>query len=268
MRLGENCTSVTGLPRRTVSAPRPAGVILIFFGRLGFANALDFGTTDVAFGFLTGRPVLTFGVYGRVSGGLPHDDPHGKRRIPARQRRNRSPGDARQPCKRWWPRLRTVPVRSIPPAVKGAAERGEGFRAGEGTSSCRVRPPTAGTQPVASGEGPWPPPDPRRRTGDAAADPRRPPRSAVAGDAGVDSRRRAVAVVLPGRAEVADVRTRPGNDTSSRAPVPSGDSAPSRMLLVVPSHMVQLSTTETVARWTASVSLAHWTSNNRETAAT
>jgi Domain of unknown function (DUF4383) len=44
------------------------------------ANVLDFGLSNVMFSFVMGLVVLTFGMYGRVSGNLPHDNPYWRRR--------------------------------------------------------------------------------------------------------------------------------------------------------------------------------------------
>ncbi|MGW6214696.1 DUF4383 domain-containing protein [Streptomyces sp. NPDC055109] len=63
------------------------------------ANLLDFGMTNVIFSFIMGLVILTFGMYGRVSSKLPHDNPYWQRRH-ARQaareslvnRRNLAPG--------------------------------------------------------------------------------------------------------------------------------------------------------------------------------
>ncbi|WP_418955859.1 DUF4383 domain-containing protein [Streptomyces tritici] len=46
------------------------------------ANFLDFGMTNVMFSFVMGLLILTFGMYGRVSGKLPHDNPYWRRRHP------------------------------------------------------------------------------------------------------------------------------------------------------------------------------------------
>ncbi|MGW7104392.1 DUF4383 domain-containing protein [Streptomyces sp. NPDC054838] len=46
------------------------------------ANVLDFGMTNVVFSFVMGLIVLSFGMYGRVSGKLPHDNPYWRRRHP------------------------------------------------------------------------------------------------------------------------------------------------------------------------------------------
>ncbi|MFK0215445.1 MULTISPECIES: DUF4383 domain-containing protein [unclassified Streptomyces] len=46
------------------------------------ANFLDFGMTNVIFSFVMGLVILTFGMYGRVSGRLPHDNPYWQRRHP------------------------------------------------------------------------------------------------------------------------------------------------------------------------------------------
>ncbi|WP_329282443.1 DUF4383 domain-containing protein [Streptomyces sp. NBC_01451] len=44
------------------------------------ANILDFGMTNVLFSFIMGLVILTFGMYGRVSSKLPHDNPYWRRR--------------------------------------------------------------------------------------------------------------------------------------------------------------------------------------------
>lgn len=44
------------------------------------ANFLDFGMTNVMFSFVMGLIILTFGMYGRVSSKLPHDNPYWRRR--------------------------------------------------------------------------------------------------------------------------------------------------------------------------------------------
>lgn len=44
------------------------------------ANILDFGMTNVLFSFVMGLIILTFGMYGRVSSKLPHDNPYWRRR--------------------------------------------------------------------------------------------------------------------------------------------------------------------------------------------
>ncbi|MFC9582102.1 DUF4383 domain-containing protein [Streptomyces yangpuensis] len=46
------------------------------------ANVLDFGMSNVVFSFLMGLLIMTFGMYGRVSGGLPHDNPYWRSRHP------------------------------------------------------------------------------------------------------------------------------------------------------------------------------------------
>ncbi|MFD8740057.1 DUF4383 domain-containing protein [Streptomyces sp. NPDC059618] len=46
------------------------------------ANILDFGMTNVVFSFVMGLVILTFGMYGRVSSKLPHDNPYWQRRHP------------------------------------------------------------------------------------------------------------------------------------------------------------------------------------------
>ncbi|MFD3680334.1 DUF4383 domain-containing protein [Streptomyces sp. NPDC058613] len=44
------------------------------------ANILDFGMTNVMFSFVMGLIIMTFGMYGRVSSKLPHDNPYWQRR--------------------------------------------------------------------------------------------------------------------------------------------------------------------------------------------
>ncbi|MGW5731573.1 MULTISPECIES: DUF4383 domain-containing protein [Streptomyces] len=44
------------------------------------ANFLDFRMSNVIFSFVVGLLVATFGMYGRVSGGLPHDNPYWRSR--------------------------------------------------------------------------------------------------------------------------------------------------------------------------------------------
>ncbi|KAA0940405.1 DUF4383 domain-containing protein [Streptomyces apricus] len=46
------------------------------------ANFLDFGMPNVLFSFVMGLVILTFGMYGRVTGRLPHDNPYWRRRHP------------------------------------------------------------------------------------------------------------------------------------------------------------------------------------------
>ncbi|MFD4026633.1 DUF4383 domain-containing protein [Streptomyces sp. NPDC058576] len=46
------------------------------------ANILDFSMPNVIFSFVMGLLILTFGMYGRVTGGLPHDNPYWRRRHP------------------------------------------------------------------------------------------------------------------------------------------------------------------------------------------
>ncbi|MCH0564204.1 MULTISPECIES: DUF4383 domain-containing protein [unclassified Streptomyces] len=46
------------------------------------ANVLDFGMSNVIFAFVMALLLLTFGMYGRVSGRLPHDNPYWRRRHP------------------------------------------------------------------------------------------------------------------------------------------------------------------------------------------
>ncbi|MFJ3297965.1 DUF4383 domain-containing protein [Streptomyces bacillaris] len=58
-----------------------SGFVHIFILDKG-ANILDFGMSNVIFSFVMGLLILTFGMYGRVTGGLPHDNPYWRRRHP------------------------------------------------------------------------------------------------------------------------------------------------------------------------------------------
>ncbi|MFF9279832.1 DUF4383 domain-containing protein [Streptomyces griseosporeus] len=44
------------------------------------ANILDFSMANVTFSYVMGLLIATCGMYGRVSGGLPHDNPYWRRR--------------------------------------------------------------------------------------------------------------------------------------------------------------------------------------------
>ncbi|MFD9794148.1 DUF4383 domain-containing protein [Streptomyces sp. NPDC059070] len=59
------------------------------------ANVLDFGMTNVMFSFVMGLVVLTFGMYGRVSSRLPHDNPYWRRRHPRQAARESAARRAR-----------------------------------------------------------------------------------------------------------------------------------------------------------------------------
>lgn len=65
-----------------------AGVLFILSGFYGLtvlgrpdANILNFRMSNVLFAFIFGFAVLTFGMYGRVSSHLPHDNPYWRKRI-------------------------------------------------------------------------------------------------------------------------------------------------------------------------------------------
>ncbi|WP_299534345.1 DUF4383 domain-containing protein [uncultured Streptomyces sp.] len=51
------------------------------------ANFLDFRMSNVVFSFVMGLLIMTFGMYGRVTGGLPHDNPYWRERHPDRAAR-------------------------------------------------------------------------------------------------------------------------------------------------------------------------------------
>lgn len=54
------------------------------------ANILDFGMTNVIFSFVMGLVIATFGMYGRVSSKLSHDNPYWQRRHPEQAARERA----------------------------------------------------------------------------------------------------------------------------------------------------------------------------------
>ncbi|MFI8293447.1 DUF4383 domain-containing protein [Streptomyces sp. NPDC085614] len=65
------------------------------------ANFLDFGMTNVMFSFVMGLLIVTFGMYGRVSSKLSHDNPYWRRRHPreaARESLARRKATAREPA--------------------------------------------------------------------------------------------------------------------------------------------------------------------------
>ncbi|QNS08316.1 DUF4383 domain-containing protein [Streptomyces xanthii] len=55
------------------------------------ANFLDFGMTNVLFSFAMGLLIATFGMYGRVSSKLPHDNPYWRHRHPGRDGKPNQP---------------------------------------------------------------------------------------------------------------------------------------------------------------------------------
>jgi Domain of unknown function (DUF4383) len=65
-------------------------------------NVLAFRMSNVIFSFLVGLALMVFGMYGRVSGTLPHDNPYWRQRHPeqaareARERRRRAMASARR----------------------------------------------------------------------------------------------------------------------------------------------------------------------------
>ncbi|WP_328663714.1 DUF4383 domain-containing protein [Streptomyces sp. NBC_00328] len=77
------------------------------------ANILDFGMTNVIFSFVMGLVILTFGMYGRVSSKLPHDNPYWRRRHPRKA--------AEESLTR---RSHPVPARALPTGTDRTALRG------------------------------------------------------------------------------------------------------------------------------------------------
>ena len=68
-------------------------------------NVLNFGLSNVLFSFVVGLVLMTFGMYGRVSGGLPHDNPYWRARHPQQASREE--------------RLRALAERRARPAASG-----------------------------------------------------------------------------------------------------------------------------------------------------
>jgi hypothetical protein len=77
------------------------------------ANVLDFGMTNVVFSFVMGLVILTFGMYGRVSSKLPHDNPYWQSRHP-REAARESLVRRRQPA----------PEAALPPGTDRTALQG------------------------------------------------------------------------------------------------------------------------------------------------
>ncbi|WSC96778.1 DUF4383 domain-containing protein [Streptomyces sp. NBC_01754] len=77
------------------------GVAFVISGFVNLAllgsslNFLAFHMQNVIFSFVVGLLLMTFGMYGRVSGGLPHDNPYWRTRHPE--------GDARTPHRKPYP---------------------------------------------------------------------------------------------------------------------------------------------------------------------
>ncbi|TLQ42980.1 DUF4383 domain-containing protein [Streptomyces marianii] len=84
------------------------------------ANILDFGMSNVVFSFVMGLLIVTFGMYGRVSGGLPHDNPYWRSRHPEQARRE---AGVRGPAVGG-----PLPTRSPRALTAGSARRPEGRR--------------------------------------------------------------------------------------------------------------------------------------------
>lgn len=56
-----------------------SGLVNLYLMGTGY-NPLAFAMPNVIFSFVVGMMVMTFGMYGRVSGGLPHDNPFWRHR--------------------------------------------------------------------------------------------------------------------------------------------------------------------------------------------
>nr|WP_256064408.1 MULTISPECIES: DUF4383 domain-containing protein [unclassified Streptomyces] len=75
------------------------GVAFILSGFVNLAlldtsmNFLAFHMQNVIFSFLVGLLLMTFGMYGRVSGGLPHDNPYWRARHPEQAGRDDLPSE-------------------------------------------------------------------------------------------------------------------------------------------------------------------------------
>lgn len=83
------------------------------------ANVLDFGMTNVIFSFVMGLVIATFGMYGRVSSKLSHDNPYWQRRHPEQAARERESAIA----------LPGAGPRTEAPAALQSAGRTDGRRA-------------------------------------------------------------------------------------------------------------------------------------------
>lgn len=66
------------------------------------ANFLAFKIQNVLFSFVVGLLLVVFGMYGRVSGGLSHDNPYWRARHPGRRTGRRPPPAPRPPGRRRW----------------------------------------------------------------------------------------------------------------------------------------------------------------------
>ncbi|MFI6654789.1 DUF4383 domain-containing protein [Streptomyces sp. NPDC050523] len=75
------------------------------------ANVLDFGMTNVMFSFVMGLIILTFGMYGRVSSKLSHDNPYWRRR------------HAREAARESLAARRRARSGELPPSGSGSAPR-------------------------------------------------------------------------------------------------------------------------------------------------
>jgi hypothetical protein len=64
------------------------------------ANFLAFRFQNVMFSFAVGIMLVTFGAYGRVSGGLPHDNPYWRARHPEQARAESEAASALEPSSR------------------------------------------------------------------------------------------------------------------------------------------------------------------------
>lgn len=77
------------------------------------SNLLAFKMSNVLFSFGVGLLLLFFGMYGRVTGGLPHDNPYWRRRHPERVREEREARERAAAAARR-PPARRPPPRGIP----------------------------------------------------------------------------------------------------------------------------------------------------------
>ncbi|GAA4689307.1 hypothetical protein GCM10023347_51530 [Streptomyces chumphonensis] len=98
-------------------------------------NILAFRMPNVIFSFVMGLLILTFGMYGRVSGGLPHDNPYWKRRHPERAdaRPSRPTAGALTAGGPSRAATEAAPSDALPPATKGARRERSARREESGT---------------------------------------------------------------------------------------------------------------------------------------
>ncbi|HET6856084.1 MAG TPA: DUF4383 domain-containing protein [Streptomyces sp.] len=92
------------------------------------ANILDFSMSNVVFSFVMGLLIMTFGMYGRVTGGLPHDNPYWRLRHPDRAAREDSARRARPVGPPALHPTSAAPVTAAPLRIQRGPAGGSGSR--------------------------------------------------------------------------------------------------------------------------------------------